>query len=160
MRQVLFPSLTGNLIVVKGLLAVPIRDLALKRHGEALPEFLRFRREGVLIRRKLGIGPSFTCLLLISIMLRFLVLEFKQLLLRLFNLEVLLDLGAMVKVSVEHLVRLLGDKSVVFVDEDRLHDLFIEDEEVLRPALRLFQRFIVHLLNFTTLHHVRMLVPT
>lgn len=103
---------------------------------------------------ELGIRSSLATLLLF----RFFILDFEQLLFSLFNLKVLLDLGAMIKVSVEHFVRLLRDQSVVLVNEDGLHDLLVKDEEVLRPALGLLQFFFVHLLNFGTLHHIRMLV--
>ena len=82
-----------------------------------------------------------------------------ELLLGLFDLEILLNLISVVQVSVEHSSSLSGDDPIVLVDENRLHDLLIEDVEVLQAALgRLLILLFFFLLLLSTIHDVRVSV--
>lgn len=79
-----------------------------------------------------------------------------KLLLGLFDLEILLNLISVVQVSVEHSSSLSGDDPIVLVDENRFHDLLIEDVEVLQTALsRLFILLFFFILLLSTVHNVR-----
>ena len=90
---------------------------------------------------------------LLFLHLVYLVLE---LLLGLFDLEVLLNFVSVIQVSVEHSSSLSGDDPIVLVDENRFHDLLIEDIEVLQAALsRLLILLIFFLLLLSTIHDVR-----